>query len=167
MIRKNLKKDETFWVQNYDLSMFTNYNYENNIVFDEFSGDMKISTLNPILDVGPVQLRGLRTIKYGAYHNVFIVSNYPPTALYTDVQVENPDIFATFMRRIHTIIYIDKEGNQHIQRQTEWEPETDPIDIELGLTERIKRVYEFDQSGNPIVIFDYEQYMSTRQNPSQ
>lgn len=167
MIRKNLKKDETFWVQNYDLSMFTNYNYENNIVFDEFTGDIKISTLNPILDVGPVQLRGLRTIKYGAYHNVFIVSNYPPTALYTDVQIESPDVFATFMRRIHTIVYIDKEGNQHIQRQTEWEPETDPIDIEQGLTERIKRVCEFDQDGNPIVIFDHEQYMSTRQTPTE
>ena len=43
------------------------------------------------------------------------------------------------MRRLHTIIYIDKNGIEHVKRKTIWTEQTDEIDLQLGLKEQIKQ----------------------------
>ena len=45
-VRRKLGLDNTFWVHNYDNSMFTNYKYEDVLVLDEFASNLKIQTLN-------------------------------------------------------------------------------------------------------------------------
>ena len=143
-----------FWVHSYDNSMFTNYTGQNNLVFDEYCGDIKIPTMNQYLNINPIELRGLNCLKYGAYHNVYIISNYAPKDLYKDIQRTQPNIFETFMRRLHTIIYIDKNGVEHIKRKTIWTEQTDEIDLQLGSKEQIKQVIEYNENGKEIVIYD-------------
>ena len=153
-VRRLLGFNDAFWVHNYDNSMFTNYTGQDNLVFDEYCGDIKIPTLNQFLNINPIQLRGLNCVKYGAYHNVYIISNFAPKELYKDIQRTSPHIFQTFLRRLHTIIYIDKNGVEHTQRKTIWTAQTDEIDLQLGSKEQIQRVIEFDNNGNEIIIFD-------------
>ena len=153
-IRKKYGVKESFWIHNYDNSMFTNYNYQDTIVFDEFSGDIKISAINMLLNVEPVELRGLNSSRYGCYHNVYIVSNYSPDELYRDIQKTQPEIFKTFKRRLNTIIRMESGGKMVYERITEWEDCTDEVDKELGLTQQTKKVWDIDKYGNKIVVFD-------------
>ena len=153
-VRRLLGFENAFWVHSYDNAIFTNYEDEDNLVFDEYSGEIKISQLNLYLNVEPAELRGLNCLKYGAYHNVFIISNYAPKDLYKDIQRTQPNIFETFMRRLHTIIYIDKNGIEHLKRKTIWTEQTDEIDLQLGLKEQIKQVIEYNENGEEIVIYD-------------
>lgn len=77
-VRRELGLKDAFWVHNYDNSMFTNYKSQDTLVFDEYCGDIKIPQLNQYLNINPIQLRGLNCVKYGAYHNVYIISNFAP-----------------------------------------------------------------------------------------
>ena len=133
--------------------MFTNYLGQDTLVLDEFTDNMKIQNLNLLLNTEPVELRGLNCLKYGAYHQVYIISNYAPTELYKEVQLKQPDIFQTFYRRLHTIIYIDEDGIEHIKRKTEWAPATHEEDINQGITEQIKEVIDYDENGNGKIVF--------------
>ena len=134
--------------------MFTNYTGQDNLVFDEYCGDIKIPMLNQYLNINPVQLRGLNCLKYGAYHNVYIISNYAPKELYKEIQITKPDIFQTFYRRLHTIIHIDENGVEHIKRKTIWTAQTDEIDLQLGSREQIQRVIDIADNGNEIISYD-------------
>lgn len=154
MIRRELGMGKAFWVHSYDLAMFTNYNYEDNIVFDEFIDRLPISTLNMYLNVEPIELRGLNSLKYGAYHNVYIISNYAPKDLYKDVQNTRPDIFETFYRRLNTIIRMDKKGNKYYERITEWEECENEIDRSMGIMLQTSKVYDIDKDGNKTLVYD-------------
>lgn len=153
-VRRKIGLVDTFFVHKYDNSMFTNYKYQNNLVLDEFAGQIDIQALNQMLDVMPFEMRGLNCLKYGAFHNVYIISNYKPTELYKDIRKNEPKIFKSFMRRLHTILRIDEFGVEHIERETEWEPCTNEIDISQGLTKQIKLTYEIAPNGIRKVIFD-------------
>lgn len=153
-VRRELGLKDAFWVHNYDNSMFTNYKSQDTLVFDEYCGDIKIPQLNQYLNINPIQLRGLNCVKYGAYHNVCIISNYAPKELYQDIQRTKPNIFETFMRRLHTIIYIDRNGVEHVKRKTIWTAQTNEEDLKLGSKEQIQRVIDIDDNGNEIISFD-------------
>ena len=153
-VRRKLGMENSFWIHHYDNSMFTNYNFQDNIVFDEFSGKISIGQLNMLLNVEPIELRGLNCVKYGAYHNVYIVSNYSPKELYKEVQQTQPAIFQTFYRRLNTIIHVDKDGKWNYERITEWEDNDDEIDIKMGLTKRTSKVYDINEYGDKILVYD-------------
>ena len=59
--------------------------------------------------------------------------------MYKEIQKHEPKIFQTFNRRLHKIIRIDKNGVEHIERETIWEDCDNDIDKELGLTKQIKQ----------------------------
>jgi len=153
-VRRKLGLENSFWVHHYDNSMFTNYNFQDNIVFDEFTGKIPISQINMLLNVEPIELRGLNCVKYGAYHNVYIVSNYSPKELYKEIQQTQPAIYQTFYRRLNNIVHVDKDGNWNYERITEWEDNDDEIDIKMGLLKRTSKVYELDSYGIKRLVFD-------------
>lgn len=153
-IRRKIGLKNTFFVHKYDNSMFTNYKYQDNIVLDEFKGQIPIQDLNQMLDVMPIEMRGLNCLKYGAYHHVYIISNYMPTELYQDTKEKEPKIFKSFMRRLHKISCVDENGFERVERDTEWEECTNEIDREQGLTKQIKRMYEYDKYGNEKEIYN-------------
>ena len=153
-IRRNVGLKNSFWVTLYDNSMFTNYNYQDNLILDEFRGNITIQTLNMMLDHNPFQLRGLGCLKFATYHHVYIVSNYKLTDLYKNVQTENLAVFQGLNRRIHKIIRIDPSGKAVIERDTEWEDCTDELDLKDGITKKIKRTYEINSYGQQRDIYN-------------
>ena len=54
---------------------------------------------------------------------------------------------------MHTIIYIDEDGIEHIKRETNWAPATHEEDLNQGITEQIKEVIEYDENGNGKIVF--------------
>ena len=153
-VRRKLGLKDTFFVNNYDNSAFTYYAGQDNIVLDEFNSGFKLQTFNLLADVTPLQLRGLGSVKYACYHNLYIVSNFKITDLYKNVRETDYRLWQAFNRRIHRIIRIDSAGVEHLERDTEWEPCTNEQDISQGITEQIKRTYEYDSLGNQVKIFD-------------
>ena len=108
--------ENTFCVDMYDNSMFTHYNNEKNIVFDEFTGKIDITYMNKLLDRYPVQLRGLNTVKYANFDEIYIISNLPLSAQYTKIQEEQPVIYKAFLRRIGRIIKFESLGKMQIEK---------------------------------------------------
>ena len=153
-VRRKIGLKNTFFVNNYDNSAFTYYNYQDNLVLDEFCSGFKLQTLNQLIDVTPFQLRGLGCVKYAVYHNVYIISNFKITELYKNIRETDYRLWKSFNRRIHRIVRIDHDGVDHLERDTEWEPCTNNIDLEQGLTEQIKQTWEYDQYGNKITIYN-------------
>ena len=153
-VRNMLGLENSFWVHHYDNAMFTNYEFQDNLVFDEFSGKIPITQFNMMLNVEPIELRGLNCVKYGAYHNVYIISNYSPKELYKETQKTEPLIYQTFNRRLNTIIRVDKNGKWIYERETEWEDNDNEIEIKMGLDKRTSKVYDIDKDGNKILIYD-------------
>lgn len=153
-IRRKIGLKNSFFVHEYDHSMFTNYDYEDNLILDEFDGSIKLQKLNQLLDVMPIEMRGLNCLKYGVYHHVYIISNYKPTELYSEIKNNQPKIFQSFMRRLHRILYVDENGIERVERDTEWEPCTNEIDIEQGLTRQIKRMCSINRNGKREIIYN-------------
>lgn len=113
---KELGLEDTFLVDTYDKSMFTLYNNEKNIVFDEFTGKVDITYLNKLLDRYPVQLRGLNVVKMASYTTVWIISNLSINKLYLKVQEENPTLFKAFQRRVGCVMRMDNAGVIHYEK---------------------------------------------------
>lgn len=153
-VRNKLGLEDSFWIHHYDNAMFTNYNFQDNLVFDEFSGKIPITQINMMLNVEPIELRGLNCVKYGAYHNVYIISNYSPKELYKEVQKTEPLIYQTFNRRLNTIVRVDKDGKWNYERITEWEDNDNETEINMGLLKRTNKVYDIDGYGNKVLVFD-------------
>lgn len=93
---------------------FDNYNGEDIIVFDEFTGKIDITLMNKLLDRYPMQLPSRYSNKIACYTKVYIVSNLPISELYKNDR-EN-GLFYAFLRRIHTIIRIDEKGFHYEKR---------------------------------------------------
>ena len=115
-IYNNLDYEETFCVDMYDKSMFTHYENHKNLVFDEFTGKVDITYMNKLLDRYPVQLRGLNSVKYASYENVYIVSNMSLKGLYKKEQEENPVVYQAFLRRVGKVIRFDENKVMHIEK---------------------------------------------------
>jgi len=108
--------ENVFVVDMYDKSMFTHYTNEKILLFDEFTGKIDITYLNKLLDRYPVQLRGLNTVKYAGYEEVYIISNLSLDKLYTKEQEESPAIYKALLRRIGRVIRFDDVGVKHIEK---------------------------------------------------
>lgn len=113
---KELGLENTFLVDTYDKSMFTLYNNEENIVFDEFTGKVEITYMNKLLDRYPVQLRGLNVVKMASYSTVWVISNLSLQNQYKQIQEENPTLFKAFERGFGCIMRMDYSGVIHYEK---------------------------------------------------
>ena len=152
-VRRKLGLKDTFFVSLYDNSMFTNYKNQDNVVFDEFAGQIDLQQLNKLLDVQPCELRGLNCSKWATYHHVYIISNYSYKELYRNKNYKDTLLYS-FNRRIHNIIYIDHNREPHIERETIWVDCENEIDISLGQTKIVSKMIDYDRFGNPKIFYD-------------
>ena len=90
---------------------FDSYAGQDVIVFEEFySSNWRLSDMLNLLDVYPLKLPCRYNNKQACYTKVFINSNLPLTAQYTNQQKDNVDAWQAFCRRIHKVqIYKDKD----------------------------------------------------------
>lgn len=104
-----------FNVPFYKYGNFDNYDGEDIIVFDEFTGQIEITLMNKLIDRYPMILPSRYANKICCYTKVYIISNLPISSLYPNDR-EN-GLFNAFHRRIHTIIKFDEKG-MHYEKQT-------------------------------------------------
>lgn len=146
--------NKIFVVENYGEYMFTGYENQSVILFDEFIGQVKpIAKMNKLLEPFPKRLNVKGGVVQAAFDKVFIVSNYPLKDVYKDCKDEQYESYKAFCERIHKIIRFDKDGSQHLERDSIWEDI--PIEEQQipGITRRVVETYQIDSLGRKTVLY--------------
>ncbi len=81
---------------------FDRYANQDVLVFDEFTGQIKITDMNQYLEGYPLELGARYSNKVACYTKVFIISNLTLNELYNHQTIEEA-ILSAFKRRIHYI----------------------------------------------------------------
>lgn len=82
---------------------FDSYKGQDIIIFEEFRSSLSISDMLNYLDGYPVELPCRYANKVACYTKVFLISNIALEQQYPNVQVDNPETWAAFRRRIHHV----------------------------------------------------------------
>lgn len=82
---------------------FDGYKGQDVVIFEEFRSSLKIDDMLKYLDGYPLQLPCRYANKVACYHTVYLISNIPLDAQYPNVQIDGPETWAAFQRRIHNI----------------------------------------------------------------
>lgn len=83
---------------------FDNYKGEKVIVFEEFRSSLPIADMLKYLDGYPVMLPCRYADKVACYETVYLISNIPLEQQYPNVQHDEPETYAAFLRRIHAVL---------------------------------------------------------------
>ncbi|MCL2850873.1 MAG: RNA helicase domain-containing protein [Firmicutes bacterium] len=127
-----------FRVTEYDQRAFDNYEGQDIIMLEEFRNGFKISQILNYLDGHPLRLPCRYEDKTACYTKVFITTNIPIHRQYPNIQVEEPETYNAFLRRIHHIYNFDSQA--HIDAFINDQPPPNPrqmrmFDTEYGLIE--------------------------------
>lgn len=145
--------EQAFDVTNYDNSMFSNYNYQDVIILDEFVGNLSCRAFNLLVGFKPVDLRGLGCAKVSAYHHVYIISNYDLPTIIRKMTNNDHVLYKTIDRRINRIVHFKSENEIVIERDSEWE-EVSEKDKALGLTKQVVKTWQLDSYGYKSWLYD-------------
>ena len=91
---------------------FDGYASERVMLYDEFDSSIKIQDMNNYLDGYPLSLPARYSNKQACYECVFIVSNLDLRKQYQHCQLNQPDVWAAFVRRIHKVIHFLPDGSR-------------------------------------------------------
>lgn len=89
---------------------FDGYAGETVMLFDEFASGIRIQNMNNYLDGYPLALPARYSNKQACYERVFIVSNLDLRDQYTFERLNQPEVWAAFIRRIHKVIRFLPDG---------------------------------------------------------
>ncbi len=79
------------------------------VVFEEFASQVPIEEMLNYLDIYPIMLPARYNDKVACYTTVYITSNLPLDKQYVSIQVEKPETWKAFLRRINKVVeYTDK-----------------------------------------------------------
>lgn len=93
---------KVYQVTNYE-HPFDGYKGQEVIIFEEFRSSLRIDDMLKYLDGYPLTLPCRYADKVACYTKVFIISNISLEQQYPNVQVDNPETWAAFRRRIHSV----------------------------------------------------------------
>lgn len=93
---------KVYQVTNYD-HPFDGYKGQEVIIFEEFRSSLRIDDMLKYLDGYPLMLPCRYADKVACYTSVFLISNIALEQQYPNVQVDNPETWAAFRRRIHSV----------------------------------------------------------------
>ena len=82
---------------------FDGYHGQDVLVFEEFCSQIPIEAMLNYLDVYPLFLPARYNDRIACYTKVYITSNLPLEAQYTDEQKDRPETWKAFLRRIHHV----------------------------------------------------------------
>lgn len=87
---------------------FDGYKGQDIVIFEEFRSSVRMGDMLNYLDGYPVELRCRYANKIACFTKVYIVSNIPLCAQYTDIQGNQNETWKAFLRRIHEVhIYVN------------------------------------------------------------
>lgn len=149
----NFNFNDIFVVENYGEYMFTGYQKQNIVVFDEFAGQVPITRMNKLLEPFPMRLNVKGGVAQACYSKVYIISNYSLDELYETAKVDQYASYKAFCERINKIIRFDTTGEQHIERDCVWEEI--PVNEQKipGLTRRVVEKFNIDEFGRKTIIY--------------
>ena len=99
---------KVYQVTNYD-HPFDGYKGQDVIIFEEFRSSLRIDDMLKYLDGYPLMLPCRYADKVACYTKVFIISNISLEQQYPNVQVDNPETWAAFRRRIHDVMHMTND----------------------------------------------------------
>ncbi len=92
------------------LHPFDQYTCQPVIAFEEFRSSLRISDMLNYCDIYPISLPARYSNKVACYETVYILSNTSLESQYQDVQKEEPETWAAFLRRIHEVRIYGHDG---------------------------------------------------------
>lgn len=122
---------------------FDGYAGESVMLFDEFVSGIRIQDMNNYLDGYPLALPARYSNKQACYDRVFIVSNLDLCDQYSYERLNQPEVWAAFIRRIHKVIRFFPDGSRqeyetkdYLVRAGRWEelPDNTPSPFESVLS---------------------------------
>ena len=99
-----------FRVTNYS-HPFDMYRGQKVVIFEEFRSSLKIEEMLNYLDGYPLTLPARYGDKIACFDTVYIISNIPLESQYKNMQVEQPETYQAFLRRIHNTWDCDRQPN--------------------------------------------------------
>lgn len=85
---------------------FDSYKGQDVLVFEEFRSSLPIGDMLNYLDGYPVELPCRYANKVACYTKVYMISNIPLEQQYPNIQLDQPETWAAFCRRIHHAEYM-------------------------------------------------------------
>jgi len=83
------------------------------ILLDEYDSQIKIQTINGLLQGYPYNLNCRYSDKAACFTKCYIISNRDLRDMYPDIQRSQPDVWAAFTRRINCCIRFMPDGTRH------------------------------------------------------
>ena len=90
---------------------FDGYRQQPVLIFDEFRSDLRIGDMLQYLDGYPIELPARYSNKQACYTTVYIISNLPLENQYTTTQIESPETWQAFLRRINRVRIFENDGS--------------------------------------------------------
>lgn len=87
---------------------FDSYCCQDVLLLDEFRSSIKITAILQYLDGYPCKMEARYTDKTACFTKVYIVSNEDLREQYTNIQIETPDSWQAFLRRIKAVYKFSK-----------------------------------------------------------
>lgn len=121
----------TFRVTDYG-HPFDGYKNQSVLLFEEFNSSLRIQDMLVYLDGYPCELPARYNNKQACYLKVYITTNIKLEKQYPNVQIENPEIWKAFLRRINKVQIYNKDGTifyydsvkEYLNRDTTFHPIT-------------------------------------------
>lgn len=101
-------------ITNYDRMggvKFDAYCIQDVLVFEEFNSQIPIEEMLNYLDIYPLELPARYSNRVACFSKVFITSNIPLEQQYRSVQIDRPETWKAFLRRIHNIVEYLPDGS--------------------------------------------------------
>lgn len=89
---------------------FDSYKSEDVLVFEEFASQIPLEEMLVYLDIYPLMLPARYTDRVACYTKVIITSNLPLCSQYTVEQVQKPETYKAFQRRINYVETYSPDG---------------------------------------------------------
>ena len=90
---------------------FDGYSAQPVLVFEEFSSQIPIEDMLSFLDIYPVYLPARYSDRVACFSTVYITSNLPLGQQYVMEQIEHPETWKAFLRRIHKVVEYRADGS--------------------------------------------------------
>lgn len=90
---------------------FDGYVSQDVLVFEEFSSQIPIEDMLSYLDIYPVYLPARYSDRVACFSTVYITSNLPLEQQYVMEQMEHPETWKAFLRRIHKVVEYRADGS--------------------------------------------------------
>ena len=109
---------------------FDNYKGQDVLLFDEFRSSLPISEMLTCLDGYPYMLPCRYADKAACFTKIYFTTNIPLSEQYKNVQIENPETWIAFLRRIHTQICMNGYEELDSTTPVPFEPESEVSHVE-------------------------------------